>query len=295
MLPKPLTLRMQYAAMRSALPKEARHLVHVLSVLANSETGEGWHGQETIARLMGCSDRHVRTLLATLDKPNGSGIRIERRARFHRDGRGRTSDFWKLVSDADLPEDIDTTNRNTVPPEQGSTGTPRPTNRNATTDQPEPGSGDLRSDRRSERRSRSGARAPRGSQVPLIGDLGEPEKSQHQAVMACYADSYEAEHGEKPVIGSIEGKAVKDLLKKAGSAEKACEFIGRAFLSFRRSTVTIQQIAKDPSTFHPEALKRGQRPVQATTPELDGLGMAKGQALSGDNVVPLPVAKAGVK
>jgi hypothetical protein len=36
--------------------------------------------------------------------------------------------------------------------------------------------------------------------------------------------------------------------------------------------------------------RRGQRPVQATTPELDGLGMAKAQALLGENVVPLPMA-----
>lgn len=217
MPPKPLTLRMQYAAMRSTLPKEARHLVHVLSVLANSETGEGWHGQETIARLMGCSDRHVRTLLAVLEAPNGSGIRIQRRARFHHDGRGRTSDFWKLVSDADLPEEIDTTNRNTVPPEHCSTGTPRRTNRNAVPDQPEHGSGDLRSDLRSERRSRKKPRSETTASVaPLTPEApkGKPRKQKSEPAQPGVHElklHYVAEHerlrGRTPVHPPSEWQA----------------------------------------------------------------------------------------
>jgi hypothetical protein len=303
MEPKPLTLRIQYAAMRSSLPKEVRHLVHAMAVLANSETGEGWHGQQTIARLVGCSDRHVRNMLAFLDSDeNESGIRVDRRARFHQDGRGRTSDFWRLVS-ADLPEQVDTTNRNAVPPEHGSTGTPRRTNRKSTTDQPEPCSGDLRSDRRSERRSKDRAVARDVRRRPVDGSKKpkpEGQSSEHKQVTEHYFERYEAEHGEKPIFDSVEGKAVNALLKKVGSAEKANDFIDRAFESFRRKTVTIQQIAKDPSAFHADAPKRGQRPVQAATSELDLLGKAAGEKLAGGHpgdskVVPFKAAAGGGK
>jgi hypothetical protein len=125
-------------------------------------------------------------------------------------------------------------------------------------------------------RSRAGARkrsAP--SQVLLIA---EPEQSapdsEHQTVCACYFETFKAQRGEDPVFGPLEGKAIKDLLRKAGTAERACEFIKRAFKSFRAATVTIQQIAKDPSAFVEEKGK-GFKP-QAVTSELDHLGRGTG-------------------
>ncbi|HET9930834.1 MAG TPA: helix-turn-helix domain-containing protein [Polyangiaceae bacterium] len=109
--------------------------------------------------------------------------------------------------------------------------------------------------------SRTGVR--KGStpvQVSLLSEPAEPEpaepevaSSDHRIVTECYFECFERERGQRPVFRSIEGKAVKDLLTAAGSAERACEFIRRAFASFRRKTVTIQQIAKDPSAFAVEA------------------------------------------
>lgn len=148
------------------MPKDLRHLVHVLSVLAKSETGAGYYGQEKIAAAMGCSERHVRALLSELEKPNDCGVMVRRTARFRSDGRGRSSDSWVLI--------LDQTNRNSVPPEQRSAGTASTTNRNTTTDQPEQRSGDLRSDRRSERRSE--ARRSRASHtVPDDFDFDEKD------------------------------------------------------------------------------------------------------------------------
>lgn len=166
----PFTLRVQEAVMLSALDKDVRHLVHVLAVSANSKTGRGWLSQQSLADRMGCSERHVRALLADLERPDSRPVRVERRPRF-REGRGRTADEWTLVL-------VEPTNRHAVPVEpstnrhavpvdgSGLTGTPRTTNRHATTDQPAHGSGaDLRSDLRSDPR-RERARVKAWRRVP---------------------------------------------------------------------------------------------------------------------------------
>lgn len=147
-MPKPpsLTVRIAQAVCESSLPPDARHVVMVMSLYAEHETASGFHGQATIARLTGRSERHVRSILAELSRPDSHPIRIERRARFRADGRGRTSDEWRLVLVGDQPAQHageTPTNRHDVPAEQdGLTGTPRTTNRHATHDQPAHGAGD---------------------------------------------------------------------------------------------------------------------------------------------------------
>ena len=147
-MPKPasLTVRIAEAACESALPPDARHVVMVMSLYAEHETASGFHGQATIARLTGRSERHVRSILANLSRLDSHPIRIERRARFRADGRGRTSDEWRLVLVGDQPAQPageTPTNRHDVPAEEDRlTGTPRTTNRHATSDQPAPGAGD---------------------------------------------------------------------------------------------------------------------------------------------------------
>jgi len=120
---------------------------------------------------------------------------------------------------------------------------------------------------------RSRARA-RGSPRKVVSSGGEPESSDFKLATACYFECYRAERGEDPVFGSIEGKSMKTLLAKARGGEKACEFIRRAFKSFRRKTATIQQIAKDPGSFNDDAPKRGQSVQHAPVddPEFASLG-----------------------
>jgi hypothetical protein len=124
----------------------------------------------------------------------------------------------------------------------------------------------------------SRASARKGSQVPLLAGEGEPRQSDHQIVVDFYVVAYRSEHGEAPVFTSEEGSAVKRLLKKAGSAEKACEFIRRAFASFRKKTVTIQAIARDPSAFRED---HRNRPVQAMPEGATFLDDAEQRAVGG--------------
>lgn len=144
--PATLTQRLVDVVCESALPPDARHVVMVMCHYADHETASGWHSQATIARLSGRSERHVRGVMAALAKPDAFPIRIERRPRFRSDGRGRTSDEWRLVLVPDQPAQPaggTPTNRHALPAEDdGLTGTPRTTNRHATSDQPAPCAGD---------------------------------------------------------------------------------------------------------------------------------------------------------
>ncbi len=164
---KPFFLRVLRAVSESALDADARHIVMVMAVYAQSRTGVGLHSQETLARLTGRSERHVRAILADLSRADAAPIRIQRRPRFRADGRGRTSDEWRLTLTTDQPapgaaySDDQPAHDAGKPP--GLTGTPRLTNRHATSDQPAPGAGDLRCDRRSDRRSSSASTSEAGS------------------------------------------------------------------------------------------------------------------------------------
>jgi hypothetical protein len=149
------TFRVQRAVCNSTLPAEMRHLLLTMAALARGADGVGLSGQQTIARAMGVTDRTVRRLLAEL--PADSPILVDRRPRFDRHGRGRTSDEYRLVI-VDQPD----TNVRLVEANQPDAGDRlvTTTNRKPVHDQPDtndttnrtPTSGDHRSDQLSDHR-----------------------------------------------------------------------------------------------------------------------------------------------
>jgi hypothetical protein len=258
-LSKLLGLKVQEAAMNSDLPSDVRHLIHVMAVSGNGETCVGWLSQASLARLMGCSERHVRSLLVAPESPESTPVRVERRARFRPEGRGRTSDEWKLVL-------VESTNRHTVPPERRSAGTPRTTNRHATHDQPAQRAGDPRSDPRSTCARRSATH----SQQASLG-LNEPQESAkpqepsgYARATQAYFQSFEAARSKKPTFGEIQGKAIKKLIASLG-ADETIALIARVYApgSWWRDKATICSIAADPDKCDNRAqAPRSGRPVQ---------------------------------
>lgn len=79
------------------LPRELRHFVMVLAVLANRRTGVGLAGQDRIAEALGVtSKRTVQRLFADLEAHPASPVRVARKPRMRRSGRGRSSDSYQL-------------------------------------------------------------------------------------------------------------------------------------------------------------------------------------------------------
>jgi hypothetical protein len=256
----PYTLRVQLAVMASALPKETRHLIHVMAISAGNETGIGRAGQERLAAAMGVSDRHVRSLLAELQSPDSFPVRVERRARFRADGRGRTSDEWRLVL-------VEGTNRNTVPPEQPSAGTARRTNRNATTDQPEHRSGDLRSGLRSGLRSSSAPRSRKRETAPVAGS--------HELKLH-YVAEYERTRRTKPEFGKRWSRAVKafgEMVKDHG-LDGAKAIVTRALSDQFVKRISPWQLAEDANN-HKGAAAKGRPGVPVQRGMASGLDASK--------------------
>ncbi len=79
------------------LPPEARHLVMVMALAADSRTGKGFKGQTALGAMLGKSARQVRRLIETVNSTPGSPVRIEQVARFRSEGRGRTSNAYQLI------------------------------------------------------------------------------------------------------------------------------------------------------------------------------------------------------
>jgi len=77
-----------------ALNRETRHLLMVMTLLADGRTGVGTSSQETIARAMGCSARHIRGLLTVYTARVDAPIVLSRRRRGA--ALGRTSDEYTL-------------------------------------------------------------------------------------------------------------------------------------------------------------------------------------------------------
>jgi hypothetical protein len=172
----PYTLRVMHAVAASSLPSNLRHFLLTLALLADSESGSAYYGQESIGRAMGCSERQVRTYFGELDARAVAGttpVRITRKRRGRPDGKGRSSDEWTLVlasmaaetsSGSGLPvgdaDDADSTGTtlpvgSEPPPAEheaqpeacdSSSGSLEHLNR-------KPTSGDRRSDRRSDRQA----------------------------------------------------------------------------------------------------------------------------------------------
>lgn len=270
---RPFFLRVLRAVCESELDSDTRHVVMVLATYGESSTGIGCHSQKTIADLTGVSERHVRAILGRLADPGSRPVRVERRPRFRADGRGRTSDEWRLVLTSDQPA-----HGAAYSPDQpaqpagetsGLTGTPRTTNRHATPDQPAHGAGDLRSDRRSDRRS--SVSASETGPLPLFDDgsssvppskakrIRKPNADQsspehgakHTKVVSFYFETFEAKRGTKPPFDGADGTAVKKLLEKlGGDADKACAAIAGAFADdWTAARTSIRAIASDPAKF----------------------------------------------
>ncbi|MEO7032512.1 MAG: hypothetical protein ABI548_01670 [Polyangiaceae bacterium] len=94
------TLQVMHAVCASNLPPELRHLLLTLALAGSQDTGVGLHGQETIGRWMGVSRKTVLRYFQQLDQLAAAGqspVRVERRRRGLKEGRGRTSDEWRLV------------------------------------------------------------------------------------------------------------------------------------------------------------------------------------------------------
>jgi hypothetical protein len=145
---RPLTLRAMLAADCSALPARLRHLIHVLALHADNTTGRGLTGQKRLARYLGVSDRHVRNLLAELEKEWQAG---RSPVGVLREGRWLNSDRYTLVVREDAPLSLPSkaatrpsgprvvrnpssgNNRN---PSSAMTGTPVPLERNPSSGQP---------------------------------------------------------------------------------------------------------------------------------------------------------------
>lgn len=79
------------------LAAEARHLIMVMTWGADGKTATGIKGQSTLGGMLGKSARQVRRLIDAVNATPNSPIRIEQCARFRPDGRGRTSNEYRLV------------------------------------------------------------------------------------------------------------------------------------------------------------------------------------------------------
>src|SRR5690606_4830338 len=65
---KSYTPRIIDAVDESDLPMPSKALLRVMAHHADHRTGVGWHGQETLARWVGCSLRTIQTLMAELSR-----------------------------------------------------------------------------------------------------------------------------------------------------------------------------------------------------------------------------------
>ena len=214
---KRLTMRVIDAVGASNLPQDLRLLVFALAYLANSRTGIGLSGQDTIGKFMGCTGREVRRKLERLDEQPDAPVRVIRRHRSRTDGRGRTSDEYQLELFNRTPTSEKT---------PASTGRSRPVTPNVQPDvkhvQPDAhvlGSSEkiLGGDPRSKESATSALVLAPPAPKKKRAKSERPEKQQlaHRALTEFYFTEFEAVRGCKPIgWGAKEGKAVYDLLDK---------------------------------------------------------------------------------
>ena len=133
---QPITIRAMLAADCSALPSELRHLIHVLALHANNVTGRGLTGQARLAEYVGCTDRHIRRLLAKLDALWATGASP---VGLLREKRWLTSDAYQLVvrEGARLKYDRTPRSANNRTYTSGLTGHPGPDDRTYRSNQPD--------------------------------------------------------------------------------------------------------------------------------------------------------------
>ncbi|HET7545168.1 MAG TPA: hypothetical protein VFK05_35125 [Polyangiaceae bacterium] len=208
----------------SDLPQDLRLLVFALAYLANSKTGIGLSGQDTIGKFMGCTGREVRRKLERLDTLSDAPVRVIRRHRSRRDGRGRSSDEYQLELFSRTPASAETAS---------SKGRERPV---ATKHQPDVkhfqpdvkhfqpdahvlGSSEkiLGEDPRSKESATSALVLAPPTPKKKRAKVERPEEQHqaHRALTEFYFAEFEAVRGCKPIgWAAKEGKAVYDLLEK---------------------------------------------------------------------------------
>jgi len=251
---KPLTMRIIDAVGSSELPQDLRLLLFVMAYLANSKTGVGLSGQETIGRFMGCTGREVRRKLDRLDELPDSPVRVVRRYRPRPDGRGRTSDEYQLELFNRTPTSAE---------KSGPTGRPRPIEANdqpdvkqrptgrETPDQPDAhvrGSSEmiLGVDPRRCKSAASAPSKPKSKPAPKP-ERTEAQKQAHTELTAHYFAEFEALRGSKPIgWGAKEGKAVHELLQKLKDDLPAAKrIVSSGLRSWDKAT--IMSISSNPS------------------------------------------------
>jgi hypothetical protein len=258
---KPFTMLIIDAAGASALPQDLRHLIFTMAYLADSKSGRGLSGQDTIGRFMGCSAREVRRKLDRLDALD-SPVRIVRSPRYRKEGR--TSDEYRLELANRTP---------TSASQNASTGRPRPL-----ADHPDAGGlpdvkrtptgretselpdahvlgssqGILSADPRS-----LSARSPRAASTPRKVRTSQPkrvkpehtdeQRQAHRQLTDHYFADFERLRGARPIgWGAKEGKAVWILLEKLKfDSAAAARIVTNGLQSWNKAT--IMTIAADPS------------------------------------------------
>lgn len=232
-----LSLQVMHAACGSELPSELRHLLLVLALLGNSESGVGWSGQDRIARALGVSDRELRRLLVALDQAASeaglevrergekgkpwrprvvhSPVRVVRRRRGREGGKGRSSDDWRLellpnLNRTESSASAHDLNRTTPPASGASTGhgrplelTPQPDKLDTSTGQEATPQADRSvrgsSERSSERSSEGSARVAARLRRPRKAkpERSEAQRAAHHAVVEAFALVFEQRTGRK--------------------------------------------------------------------------------------------------
>lgn len=268
----------------SKLPADLKLLLFALAYLAESSTGRGFTGQARLAKFISCSDRAVRLKLERLQATADSPVRIVRRPRARRDGRGRTSDEYQLVlndqasTGSVLPVKGERPTGNPLPVEQPDQGSDQPEAQSGPTgssasDQPEAGfQGSsqviLVEDPRSivarklttpKRGSKS-----KGKSKPQKPERTPEQKQAHQELTAWYFVEFKRIRGVDPTWTGAEAKLVYTLLERLKfDRAMARQRVTHGLESFP-GTATIREIARNPDKYAaaPPAQRGTQRAVQ---------------------------------
>jgi hypothetical protein len=276
-LGKLLCLRIQEALTASSLDRETRHLLMVMALLADWRSGVGTASQATIARAVGCTDRHVRKLFSDLEGKD-SPVMVTRRRRGA--ATGRTSDQYTLsfaqpepgAGSATTPEaeqhagSDPNSNRNAVPvgepfrletqPERHDTptGTVRHPKRNVRSDDQIYSDLDQISSSAPRQVSRPKNQPKQPSETP-------PVEGAHELKL-FYVAEFKRTRSEEPAFGRAWGRAVKafgDLVTTYG-LERAKRIVAAA--------LATQYGSKTPWAIRDNAVNyQGPQPSRSRAPE----------------------------
>lgn len=265
----------------SHLPADLKLLLFALAYLAESSTGRGFTGQARLAKFISCSDRAVRLKLERLEATPDSPVRIVRRPRPRRDGRGRTSDEYQLVLSgqastgsrlpveqprpigSELPVEGPQASDDQPEAQSGPTGSPA-------SDQPEAGfQGSsqmilVEDPRSTVARKLTTPKSRSKSKGKQKTERTPEQKQAHQEITAWYFDEFERCRGVKPTWAGAEAKLVYTLLERLKfDVVMARHRVTHGLESFP-GTATIREIARNPDKYAvaPPQQRGQQRPVQ---------------------------------